>query len=467
MLTFQDHALSGVRMRRRQFLRVGSLALGGLSLADGLALRAYAAEKKLPLKDRSVVFLFLHGGPSQFETFDPKMDAPSGIRSATGERKTSLPGVTFGGTLEKLAPLAHRVAVVRSFRTGDGNHDIKPILGKETLRANMGSLYARIAGAQRPGTAMPTNVALFPRAVAPEAGPAITDFGNFESPGDLGAGFAPFVPGAGGRLQEDMRLSFPQERLNDRRRLLAALDDWRRWADASGRLDGYSALQQQAFDTLLRGTSEAFDLSREDPRVIERYDTAPLVPRDRIDKRWNNHKHYGDHAASLGRLLLLARRLCERGAGFVTVTTSFVWDMHADVNNATMTEGMGYVGVPFDHAVSAFIEDVIARGLEEKILLVCCGEMGRTPAINKAGGRDHWGSLAPLLLFGGGLRMGQVIGASTRDGGEPASDPITIEDLMATVMHSLLDIGAVRVAEGLPRSLVDAVTRGAPIRALI
>ncbi len=467
MLTFQDAVLSDARMRRRQFLRVGGLALGGLTLSDLFAVRALAKARKQTLNDKSVIFLFMHGGPSQFETFDPKMDAPAGIRSATGEVKTTLPGITFGGTFEKLARLAHKFSIVRSFVTGDGNHDIKPIMGKETFGANMGSLYSRIAGPLRSDTAMPTNVALFPRAVNADAGPAITQFGDFSATADLGMAYAPFVPGAGNGLQQDMRLNLPQQRLNDRRTLLSALDQWKRWTDTSGLVEGLGAFQQQAFDTLLRGVSDAFDLSREDPKVIERYDTAPLVPKQRISSVWNNREHYADHAATLGKLLLMARRLCERGCGFVTVTTSFVWDMHADVNNATMTEGMGYVGVPFDHAVSAFIEDVEARGLSDKILLVCCGEMGRSPALNTSGGRDHWGNLAPLMLYGGGLKMGQVIGQSSRNGGEPASDPVTLQDLMATIMHTLLDTSEVRVTNSLPKNLIEAVTRGEPIKGLI
>ena len=454
-------------MQRRQFLRVGSLGLGGLALSDLLAFQAYAKAKHLPLRDKSVVFLFMQGGPSQFETFDPKMDAPSGIRSATGEIKTTIPGVTFGSTFERLARLAHKFSTVRSFTTGDANHDIKSIMGRDTLKANMGSLYSRIAGPLRADTGMPTNVALFPRAVDPDTGPANLKFGDFTSSGDLGLGYTPFVPGAGSGLQQDMKLHLPQERLNDRRGLLAALDQWRHRADSSGAIEGVGAFQQQAFDTLLRGVSDAFDLTHEDPRLVARYDTAPLVPRESIRKVWKNQPLYGDNAASLGKLLLLARRLCERGAGFVTVTTNFVWDMHADVNNATMTEGMGYVGVPFDHAVSAFIEDCEARGLRDKILLVCCGEMGRTPRINARGGRDHWGSLAPLMLYGGGLQMGKVIGQSSRDGGEPADSPVRIPDLMATVMHTLLDIGQVRLMDGLPTHLVEAVTRGEPIKGLV
>jgi uncharacterized protein (DUF1501 family) len=137
------------------------------------------------------------------------------------------------------------------------------------------------------------------------------------------------------------------------------------------------------------------------------------------------------------------------------VTTNFVWDMHADVNNAPAAEGMSYMGPPLDYAVSAFLEDVEARGLSEKILLVCCGEMGRTPRLNKGGGRDHWGSLAPLLVAGGGLKMGQVIGRSSADAGEPATEPVRIRHLIGTVMHSLLDLGKVRVQRGMAREVLE------------
>jgi uncharacterized protein (DUF1501 family) len=165
--------------------------------------------------------------------------------------------------------------------------------------------------------------------------------------------------------------------------------------------------------------------------------------------------------------MLLARRLAERGAGFITVSTDFVWDMHADSNNATMTEGMGYVGTPFDHAVSAFIEDVEARGLRDKILLVCCGEMGRNPKVNKKAGRDHWGGSAPLMVYGGGLKMGQVVGSSTKDGGEPASDRVTIPNLYATIMDTVLDTGAVRAMVGIPPEVLQVINGASPIKQLM
>src|SRR5262245_49290549 len=161
------------RLGRRDFLRVGGLGLGGLSLAN--LLQAHASGKAVgarPVTGKSVIFLFLHGGPSQTETFDPKMDAPAGVRSVTGEIETKLPGITFGGTFPRLASLASKLAIVRSFRTGDGNHDIKPVVGKSTLGANMGSLFARVAGTNDPASGMPLNAALFPRAVDPSTGPA-------------------------------------------------------------------------------------------------------------------------------------------------------------------------------------------------------------------------------------------------------------------------------------------------------
>jgi hypothetical protein len=460
MLCFTDS-----RSSRRAFLQVGSLALGGLALPQLLAARAYAAEQKRPVRDKSVIFLFLHGGPSQFETFDPKMDAPAEIRSTTGEIPTKLPGITFGSTFDKLAALNDKFSIVRSFRTGDGNHDIKPVVGKATMGANLGSLYARVAGTNHPASGMPLNCALFPRAVDAEAGPMIDNFGKFDSVGTLGSAYAPFIPGGGGSFQKNLELAIARDRVDDRRNLLAGLDSLKRGVDR-GTIDGVDKFQQQALTTILGGVADAFDISKEDPKTIARYDTAPLVRPDQISRTWNNYKHYVDNARTLGKLLLLARRLCEAGCGFVTVTTSFVWDMHADVNNAGCEEGMGYMGVPLDHALSAFIEDTQARGLDEKILLVACGEMGRTPRLNKNGGRDHWGGLAPLLLYGGGLKMGQVLGQSSRDGGEPQSEPVTIENLIATIADELLDLGQVRLMSSLPNELVRTLTSGTPIPGL-
>jgi hypothetical protein len=462
MITFSDSSSHS----RRSFLQVGGLGLGGLTLSQLLGWKAAAAQAGIPLKDKSVVFLFMHGGPPQQETFDPKMDAPAEIRSSTGEVKTTIPGVTFGGTFQKLAQRAHRLAIVRSYTTGNGNHDIKPIVGQDSLNANLGALYSRIAGANVPSTGMPRNVALFPRAVDEAAQERVKQFGNFLAHGTVGSACAPFAPGsAKNGLQGDMTMWMSRQRLQDRMYLLDRIDGLKRALD-NGAADGLGELQQQAVNMIMGGISEAFDLSHEDPRTIARYDTAPLINPNSISKSWNNHKNYRDHGQTLGKLMLMARRLCERGAGFVTVTTNFVWDFHSDKNNAGAAEGMDYCGIPFDHAVSAFLDDIHERGLSDRILLVCCGEMGRTPKLQKNGGRNHWGKLAPLMLAGGGLRMGQVIGQSSPDAGEPASDPVTNDNLIGTIMNTLLDVGEVRLMESLPRDVHRVVTSARPIKGL-
>jgi hypothetical protein len=464
MFTICDPGTAGYN--RRDFLRIGALGLGGLSLAHLLGTHA-AAGTKTPLTGRSVIFLFQHGGPSQFETFDPKMTAPEGIRSTTGEIATTLPGITFGSTFRQLAKLAHKLAVVRSYVPGDANHDAKPIVHRETLGANLGSYYARVVGLNHPTTGIPTNMLLYPLALGPGAQPPVQGLGNFPATGPLGSMYAPFIPGGGGDLQKDMRLTIARDRLDDRRALLTKFDNLRRELDRTGAMEAMDRYTAQAFDVILHGVADAFDLSKEDEKLVARYDTAPMVNIDTINKKWNNRKYYIDHARSLGKLLLLARRLCEAGCGFVTVNTNFVWDMHSDSNNAPPGEAMPYVGGPFDHAVSALIEDLQGRGLSDRILLVCCGEMGRTPRVNKNGGRDHWGDLGPLLLYGGGLTMGQVIGNSARDGGTPASDPVTLRNLIATIMHTLFNIGEVRLKPGISGDVARVITEGEPIRQLI
>lgn len=450
--------------RRKAMLQIG--AIGSLSLADKLAIAGSNPSSNV-LKGRSVVFLFLHGGPSQIETFDPKMTAPSGIRSATGEVATRTPGTTFGGTFPGLAQRQDKFSVVRSFTTGNGNHDIKPIVSTASLNSSIGSIYARVAGTNNPLNGLPRNVALFPQSVDPERQPANMSFGRFDSTGTLGTAFSPFVPGSGGPLQENMQLHLAADRLGDRRQLLSQLDGIKRHAEASGVLEGVDRFRQQAFDTIVGGAADAFDLHQESPDTIRRYDTAPLVTPDQISRRWNNYNNYVDNAKTLGRLLLLSRRLVERGCGFVTVTTNFVWDMHADVNNATMEEGMRYMGNPLDHALSAFIDDLEARGLQDKVLLVCCGEMGRTPRINAKGGRDHWGGLAPLLCYGGDSSRGAVIGQSSSDAGAPRSESYGIDNLLATIFHSVFDVGQLRLRQDLPVDLIRLITGGQPIPGLV
>jgi len=439
---------------RRQFLNIGSLGLGGLSLATLLATKKALGERAGKIMTgKSVVFLFQQGGPSQLETYDPKPNAPSGVRTMTDVIPTSVPGVSFGSTLEKLAERMDKLAIVRSFQTKNAGHNIQPIVGPDSLETNIGSHYSRVVGATRPKTGVPTNAVLFPKAVCDDV-PGPQARGNLSATGSYGEVAAPFVPGAGGELQDDMELHLPRERFfEDRRRLLAELD--RLQSQAGSSLQAVETMRDQAYELLLGGkVSEALDLSRESQRVLDRYDTTRFGrPKDRWNKvNRGKRGYYTAQAESIGKLLLTARRLCEAGCGFVTIHASYsgVWDMHADRNNLNMHDGMKAVGRPFDHAVSAFIDDLEERGLQDDVLLVACGEMGRTPKINKRGGRDHWSRLAPLLLYGGGIQGGQVIGQSTRDGGEPATDNLDPSHLISTIMHTLFDVGELRLVPGIP-----------------
>ena len=452
---------------RRAFLTAGSLGFGGLTLSSLLAGRAAAGESAALTTGKSVIFLFQQGGPSQFETFDPKPDAPEAIRTVTGTIKTSIPGIQFGDTMPRLAKIAHKLTVVRSFQTNNGGHNIQPIVGADSLNANIGSLYSRVAGATRPETGLPTNIVLFPDAVCADAVKGKAR-GDISATGDLGKAYAPFIPGAGGQLQQSMRLNVPEDRFASRQQLLTQLDRLNRQAEAAGELTRADDLQKQAYKVLLSGgVADALDLSREDPKTVALYDTREYARADGWSKVSRGKSgFYTGHARALGKQLLLARRLCEAGCGYVTIHDGYdgVWDMHADANNLNMKDGMEAVGPSFDHAVAAFVADLEARGLQDKILLVATGEMGRTPKINKNGGRDHWGRLAPLLLHGGGIPAGQVIGRSNRDGGEPATGNLTPKHLISTILHALFDVGKLRVAPSMAQ--VARLAEHAPIPGL-
>jgi len=449
---------------RRDFLRIGSLALGGLSLPQ---LFARAEAGKLTT-DKAVVMVFLQGGPSQLETFDPKMTAPQEIRAIFGEVQTKLPGVTFGSHFPKLAALADKLAVVRSFASGNADHqNYLSTAGGNPLKVPMGSLYARIAGPNAPGSGMPTNVLVAPEAVG---GKDFKIGKNFETDalnkliaagGELGAGYAYFEPAGSGPLRQNLEMRQGRDQLDDRRGLLGQLDTFKRRMDATRAFDDLTAHEQRAYDVIVNGIARAFDLGREKPETVAKYDTAHLFGNDEVQK-WGDMRRSSN---LLGKQLLLARRLVEAGCGFVTVMDAG-WDMHSNSNSPAGLGGMKWLGPQLDHAVAAFVEDLHERGLQDKVLLVVTGEMGRTPKIGKNGGRDHWANLTPLLLAGGGLKMGQVIGQSDRQAGAPATEKYTPAHLLATVMNTVFDVGVVRVARDVPTNVVTAATTGKPIAEL-
>lgn len=402
----------------------------------------------------------------------------------------------FASYLPKLAQLADKLTIVRSFQTKHPEHsgahkqlltaDLEVKDGEAIREPGLGAIYARLAGAIHPHTGMPRHALV----------PPTTDYlpmragftGAFESvvqgvqPAWLGPAFAPFqvrAPMAQGTsrgrkkkegddanpLIDLLKPQLPDAELDGRLNLLKQLDQLDRRLDGRGTLENMDQFRQQAVELLRSGSvRKAFDLAQENPKTLAAYDTEHF-------RNWNcddSSKFIRSGPSvgiSLGRQLLLARRLCEAGCGFVTLIHAN-WDFHARKNIPNIPEGMGVLAPPLDHAVAAFLTDIEQRGLSDKILLVITGEFGRTPNIDKNAGRHHWPRLCPLVLAGGGLKHGQVVGQSDRRGGEPASSPISIDDFHATLLHAVLDVARMRADVSLPQKVLDRATRGQAIAEL-
>lgn len=418
---------------RREFLRVGALGAGSCTLATLLRSRAVARSAGRATRDTSVVWLWLGGGPTHVETFDPKMTAPVEYRSTTGEVPTSIPGVTIGGTFPQMAKVVDKMALVRSFAHRNSGHsggthwvmtgfDYRQAdNGGLPTRPSMGSILSRVRGPSHPETGAPTYVRMN---------------GIYaDGPAFLGPAYGPFDQN--GQARRNMKLALDKERIVDRRHLLHELDKLKRNVDSTGLVEGMDRFEQQAFNLVFGNAPKAFDVSEEPKSVIERYG-----------------------ARGLGQQLLIARRLCEVGVGFVTIHYGG-WDMHGNIARSMQSRSP-----QMDQAVSAFIEDIYQRGLDEKILLVITGEFGRTPRVNRNAGRDHWAPLSTLALSGGGLKMGQVVGESSSKVDVPKTTPITPQHLMSTVFHVLgLDPKLQFVNQaGRPVNMLD---RYEPIRELV
>jgi len=439
-------------LTRRNFLSAGALGLGGFALPQQL--RAAGAETSF-IKDKAIVVVFLAGGVSHIETFNPNMDGIDVSRSITGEVKTDVPGITLGGTFEKLATHMKKGAIVRSFRHPIGNHDqaISHVLtggtdatGQAQAGSSLGSMYARCRGANHETTGIPTYALL----TSPHKDGQYTREMNRVQVGSragaLGASYEPFVPTGKGPALENMQLRLPAERLDDRRELLKQLDRMKSGIDSRDTGTGYGQFEHQAMELIANGAGKAFDLTKEPKVMLDKYDTAGFKCGKKVFE-----------PSTLGKQFLMARRLIEAGCGFITVQSAG-WDMHADGNNPPVKEGMEMLGRPLDKALSAFLDDLQDRGLLEKTLVVVTGDFGRTPKINKNGGRDHWANLCTLAFFGGGIRGGQVIGKSAKNNDVPATDPYHAGHLFATLFHHAFDVGAMRVARGVPTTILNAAT---------
>ena len=396
---------------RRDFLRVGSLGLAGLTLPSLLRQRSSLAAQDRAVKDTSVVWLFLSGGPFHIDTYDLKPSAPAEFRGPFGATATAIPGYPLCDLFAEQARVMDKMSIVRTFSHGDGNHGsavhwvatgvlFPPAdLGEPQIAPFPGSVAAKVRGTH-PQTGMPPYVSL-------------NRMPTSDGPAYLGVGCAPFD--AQGPVRADMSLAaeMAANRFRDRRSLLHSFDRLRRDIDASGAMEGMDRFEQQAFDLILgERSSRAFDLSRENSRTVSRY---------------------GD---GLAQQLLIARRLCEAGAAFVSIEWCgggrYGWDGHR-----ACFEFLQRRLPELDHAIAAFVDDVAERGLSQQILLVVLGEMGRTPKINERAGRDHWPQVMFVLFSGGGLKMGRVIGETSPRAEFALGKSYRAPDLLATLYHVL------------------------------
>lgn len=411
---------------RRDVVRLGALTALGLTAGSWTTLRASPGAS--PAKARGCILVWLDGGPSHIETFDPKPDAPSEVRGPFGTIATALPGVRVTDLLPEVARRLDRVALVRSMTSPLGEHNLAShylLTGYEPSPALMYPSFGAVVSHLRGGRgALPPYV-------------AVPDVNPMGGAGYLPASCRPFAV-AGDPARPDFRVRdldlYPGVtglRVERRRAFLDTLDRAGRAAD--GPSAGDPEFEQAYRLVASPGARRAFDLADEAPRV-----------RDRYGRR------------TLGQALLLARRLVERGVPFVTVTDRG-WDTHDGLvtrlkeGYAGAKAGVGLVPT-LDQALSALLDDLGDRGLLDETLILVMGEFGRTPKRNTAGGRDHWPRAFSALLAGGGVRGGQVVGASDATGEGPADRPVTPADLARTV-YTLLGIDparALRTADGRP-----------------
>ena len=420
---------------RRRFLTTAVTAgTTGISLPEVLRQQAQATDVIPGTKpDTAVINIWLGGGPSQFETYDPKPRAPQEIRGSYGDIATNLAGLRISDTLPLHANIMDKTAVIRSFTIPTNNHifgahwcmsGLYETRTESLNHPSIGSLVSKLRGPNRPG--VPPYVHF--------SQPQDRNFniGEAHYAGYLGVSHNPFTIKADSSKSEfqvdNLKLAdaITLERLEDRQWLMKRLDTIRRAVDSQGVMDSVDQFNRLALEMVSGSAARnAFDLSRVDSKTRERY---------------GNHRW--------GQSALLALRLVEAGVPFVTINTapdSLCWDWHLNLKHDHRpadgslgpSRGMDVSGPWLDRMVTALVEDIYDRGLDKKVLLLVWGEFGRTPRINKTGGRDHWGSLMSVLMAGGGLRVGQVIGASNSKGEVPVERPIGPLDILVMVYRHL------------------------------
>lgn len=428
---------------RRGFLKIG--ALGALSLADILRSEARAGA---PSRHKSVIHIFLAGGPPHQDMWDIKEDAPSEIRGEFQSIATSVEGIRIGECFPRIAKIAHKCVFLRSVVGCDGAHDAFQCLTGWRRRD-----LANLGGRPSMGAAMAKLLGPVDRGVPPFVGlsgpTAHVPWSEAGAPGFLGPGHGPFKPDGPGMANLTLR-GITTDELSDRRRLLGSLDTLRRDIDNSGMLDGMDAFTERALGVLTSSRLvDALDLSKEPQALKDRYgDGKP-------------YQFQYDGAPTVNDQLLIARRLIEVGVRCVTLSYGR-WDSHGANFDLVRDHG-----AKLDQCFSALVEDLDARGMLEDVTVIAWGEFGRTPRINSGAGRDHWPPVSCALMAGGGLRSGQAIGATNRLGEYAKERPIDMQEVLATLYHNVgINPAETTILDptGRPQFLVDARE---PIRELV
>lgn len=421
MLEWEKSSPAARWMTRRNVLRAGFLGIGGLTLPNYLRMQAHGAVTR---NDAAVILLFVHGGPSHLETYDLKPRAAAEIRGPFQPIPTTVPGIEICEHLPKQAQVAHRFSLIRSCTHDEADHfaghrrflsgfgKLKPGTGYESYYPQVGAVVNRMLQGQQRG---------LPPAVA--VGGVVVNGPDYSAGISEGYWSSVYrVPIVNGTLR-DASLTVDVNRLGDRLSLQQGFDRLRREVEASQTSSAIDEFQQQAVEILTTGKAQAaFDISKEDPKIREKY---------------------GD---GYGQEVLTAVRLVQAGVRFVTVrapgsgpgTKAYDWDDHA-VNWDLL--GAMHARLPkYDQIVSTLINDLYDRGLDKRVLLIVTGEFGRTPRLEFRDGRigrDHWPSAMSILVSGGGIRTGQVIGATDSIGARPSQRPLDPTDILATIYRHL------------------------------
>jgi hypothetical protein len=435
---------------RRTFLQVGGLALGGLVLPQLLR-----AEEQLGVRTghKSVIMIFLSGGPPHQDMVDLKPDAPADIRGEFNPIRTNVPGLDVCEHLPRLSQMMDRFAVIRSLVGSEGQHSAFQCVTGRTQQnqpgggwPSFGSVVAKVQG--EVVESVPPFVGLSPKMKT-------ATWANPGQPGFLGRAHAPITPNADGMANTVLR-GMTVEQFDDRKALMRKFDTLRRDLDATGALEGADESTRRALNILTSTKiADALDLEKEDPRLRDRYGRGSPEPAG-----------YGDAGPLLNDYFLAARRLVEAGARVVTLAYGR-WDWHGKPHGTTFENARHHMPM-LDRGLSTLVEDLHQRGLDEDVSVVVWGEFGRTPKINKEAGRDHWPQVACALLAGGGMRTGQVIGSTNRLGETAKDRPVHFQEVFATLYHNLgIDLTTTTVKDhtGRPHYLVDAEMK--PMRELV